>query len=261
MNNKQCFTCKEVRPISEFHKSSRNCDGYAGKCKSCTSEYGKGYYRRNKEKILVRQRERQEERSEYMRGWVAKNHEYVRAYQRKYAEEHKEHRNALKRQRYQKNIEEERAKKRAYYANRCESDPEFRHKRTAQAQMLRNEDREKYRAYQRKYYAENTGRMRDKWRRYWAGRMNAEGDHTFEQFDELCEIAGGRCLCCGEVKKLTEDHIVPLSKGGSDFIENLQPLCVSCNSRKGAKFINYWMIGWIGGNDGVEGSLSVTASA
>lgn len=41
------------------------------------------------------------------------------------------------------------------------------------------------------------------------------------------------CVWCGATDNLTLDHIVPLSKGGDNRIDNLQILCRSCNAKKG----------------------------
>jgi hypothetical protein len=49
------------------------------------------------------------------------------------------------------------------------------------------------------------------------------------------ERDGFACLRCGARDDLTVDHIHPWSKGGTEELENLQTLCRSCNSRKGAK--------------------------
>lgn len=42
------------------------------------------------------------------------------------------------------------------------------------------------------------------------------------------------CSECGATDDLTIDHITPLSRGGTDDIDNLRFLCQSCNSKKGA---------------------------
>ena len=57
-------------------------------------------------------------------------------------------------------------------------------------------------------------------------------------FKELLYRYKFQCVACGEKdeKKLTIDHIKPVSKGGGDEIANLQIMCKSCNSRKGAKY-------------------------
>ena len=44
-----------------------------------------------------------------------------------------------------------------------------------------------------------------------------------------------RCLFCGSGDDLTLDHIHPKSLGGADTEDNLQTLCRSCNSSKGAR--------------------------
>lgn len=56
--------------------------------------------------------------------------------------------------------------------------------------------------------------------------------HSYEEWLDLLHRCKGRCVKCGKKRKLTRDHIIPLSKGGHDGIENIQPLCRPCNTRK-----------------------------
>lgn len=48
------------------------------------------------------------------------------------------------------------------------------------------------------------------------------------------------CQGCGVRQRLTIDHIIPESAGGTLDPENLQTLCKSCNSAKGSKTPEEW---------------------
>ena len=56
-----------------------------------------------------------------------------------------------------------------------------------------------------------------------------------EFFNSTCVI------CFGEsgLINVEKDHIIPLYKGGSNSIQNIQPLCALCNSRKGYNTTDY----------------------
>jgi 5-methylcytosine-specific restriction endonuclease McrA len=71
---------------------------------------------------------------------------------------------------------------------------------------------------------------------------NAEGTHSIEDWAKMKMIFCYTCPACWRSEpeiELTKDHIVPLRDGGTDYIENIQPLCRSCNSRKNATEIDY----------------------
>lgn len=68
------------------------------------------------------------------------------------------------------------------------------------------------------------------------------GTHTIGEWENLKAQYNWTCPCCKRTQpeiKLTRDHIIPLSNGGSDNVENIQPLCVSCNSKKNTRTIRY----------------------
>lgn len=80
-----------------------------------------------------------------------------------------------------------------------------------------------------------------------AREKGAGGDYTVEEWQGLL-VAHPHCPGCrrrwediellpGQKSVATVDHIVPISKGGRNTIDNIQPLCFSCNSRKGNKLM------------------------
>jgi len=134
--------------------------------------------------------------------WRTKNQEHVRQYQREY--DAKRH-----------NRDERNAEKRATYAANREA-------ACAAAREWRRSNPEIKRVYKLRYRARKRG---------------ATGSHTAAQLQELLERQMFLCAnpyCRADLRGVTHhpDHIISLSRGGSNGIENLQWLCRPCNSRK-----------------------------
>lgn len=68
------------------------------------------------------------------------------------------------------------------------------------------------------------------------------GSHTVGEWNTLKARYNWTCPCCKKSVpniRLTKDHIISLVEGGSDNIENIQPLCGYCNVKKHTKSIRY----------------------
>lgn len=76
------------------------------------------------------------------------------------------------------------------------------------------------------------------------------GELSLAEWRQVLEAHGHRCAACGCDGKMTLDHVVPLAKGGRHEVANVQPLCRSCNSGKGARDWAVFLAGRTTGSGG-----------
>lgn len=98
-----------------------------------------------------------------------------------------------------------------------------------------------------RWYRENTARKRatssawsknnpTKKKSYRSKRRTAAtlagGSFTAQEWVDLCSTYKDKCLGCNKVLPLEPDHVIPVILGGTSNIDNIQPLCRTCNARK-----------------------------
>ena len=97
--------------------------------------------------------------------------------------------------------------------------------------------------YQKEYRKRNPEKQIIKCHNYRARLRNTEGSFTLKEWEAKKKEFNYKCAICGISEEallnltgfgLTVDHIMPGSKGGKNFISNIQPLCFQCNRKKGA---------------------------
>lgn len=122
--------------------------------------------------------------------------------------------------------------------------PERRAELIRRSREYRENNKEYFRKKSRAWRRNNPGlkRQLDNQRRVL--KLNAEGSHTLSQFYNVCEANGWTCFYCGELlnkKTVSRDHKIPLSRGGSDSIENIVPACMQCNRVKNSKTVDEFL--------------------
>ena len=219
---KTCKKCGLEKPINDYTVDVRYKDGRYPWCADCRRAWRQG---------------RKDKQRELHANWRDKNREHVREEANAYYHRHKEEiapkRREYDRKRWAQNAEH-RQKKHDQERERYETRPEVR-ERKREAHKRR---------YHSRYYSDPEYRQRRLERNKTfvhlrRRRVRDAGKYSVEEWRALCERYGHRCLKCGEQKPLTPDHVVPLSRGGMNTIDNIQPLCLTCNLQKHAKTIDY----------------------
>lgn len=237
---KCCTQCGIEKPLIDYHQTPNTVDGRRPICKDCACDY------QEQRRIAGGRDQRRAARVE------AHVHEMEVIAQRRIEREQKRTDPAYKdaqhkKLRSYKSSPRALAQRRKRRAERY-ADPTYRDQvnadqrsRAPRYQHLQQRSLEKH----RKRYANDPT-----YHKHYNARVNianhkrrllidAGGSHTEQEWIELCARYDHRCLCCGEIKPLTKDHVMPLSLGGDNTISNLQPLCLACNLRKHAKHIDY----------------------
>lgn len=174
-----------------------------------------------------------------------------------------------------RHADERNAKAREKYA----SDPEFRARSIAQSVSHQRQNKQARREYMEAYYAANKEKMKERAKTSYAATMadpvkherlkatrkvinknnpepkrasvrnrrarlrNAEGWHTAKDVRAILERQNWTCVYCPADLRNSHhvDHIVAISRGGTNWPSNLQCLCGPCNLSKWCKDEAEWL--------------------
>ena len=235
-----------------FVKPCANCGSVekrpSGKCAPCDRKRAREWKSKNKDKISASgTRYRAENRDAVLsakKEWYQKNKDRI-------AEKKREERiingddiRARQRASYRKNKDKANARTNAYYkANKSQvleqqakSYTANREKRMEISKRWAEKNREKCRVIKKAWSKRNVDYIKEKTASRRA-TLKSAGKLSRGIVNKLFKLQRGRCPCCGENLGTDYhlDHIVPLSRGGSNTDNNVQLLSAKCNLAKGAK--------------------------
>lgn len=207
---KECSACKRILELSRYSKNKSSWDGLKSYCKECQSKKGKVYRKENHEADLRRKKE-----------WYFNT----------------------------KNKKEERTKKELIMeykvCSKCNKKLEIKKFRERPNGGFYSVCRECENKYNKRYRKINTEVYRvshsisEQHRRKRAKTVIS--NFTSSDWKKCKEFFNNECAYCGrKLKNLTQDHFIPLSKGGNYTKDNIIPACRNCNCKKHNKDFYIW---------------------
>lgn len=158
----------------------------------------------------------------------------MRAYQVAYRDKNRERLLQQERDHHQSRKSDRNSARRSRYATHSDSE-----RAAAKERYWRNPDSRIASAID---WAQSNPERRQAHRSTRKAAKRAAGVYLFTGQDwlRLCRRFNDLCAYCGQKKPLTQDHVVPIARGGHHALGNILPACMSCNSSKGARLLVEW---------------------
>lgn len=193
---KECARCKRNLPIStDFNTLKRNWDKLNNYCKDCHKKEMKDYNLKNKDKKIA---------------YMTKNKQHFKEKGSIY---------------YQKNKDKLAECSRIYNEKNRQKIKKYNHERYIK-------DKKRIKLVVLKYRREN----RDRFNVLQQIRRTSKRESIYnlksDDWIKCKHYFNNKCAYCGKEEKLTQDHFVAFNNGGEYSINNIVPICLSCNSGK-----------------------------
>lgn len=200
---KVCARCGKEMPFSMFAIDKSTSDGMSRYCVEC--------------------------KTKYKQEWYTDHSDEVKEYSRQYYEEHREYYLQYSKEHPMNNPE---YKKQYYLKNKnviLDTGRRWRNNNVDKIRLYRKSERVRI---MRKIY--NINRI--------ILKLNAEGTYTKDDVSDMLLFFDNKCAYTGMPleESYHMDHIIPLSKGGTNYIWNIVPSNPSPNESKGAKDMESW---------------------